>query len=155
LTRSSGSVTPLPASGDTKPAPQADHLPRGEEAHHDVHRRAFSKYATFSGRSSRAAYWWFHLFALIAVIAALVVDVAIGTGGIVYGLVALALFLPNLAVTVRRLHDSGRSGWWLLIGLVPIVGFIVLLIFTLQGSDAPNHWGYGPDDASAHSTALA
>jgi uncharacterized membrane protein YhaH (DUF805 family) len=116
---------------------------------------AFSKYATFSGRSSRAAYWWFYLFALIAVIAALVIDVAIGTGGIVYGLVALALFLPNLAVTVRRLHDSGHSGWWLLIGLVPVVGFIVLLIFTLQGSDAPNQWGYGPDDASAHSTALA
>jgi uncharacterized membrane protein YhaH (DUF805 family) len=116
---------------------------------------AFSKYATFRGRSSRAAYWWFYLFALIAVIAALVIDVAIGTGGIVYGLVALALFLPNLAVTVRRLHDSGHSGWWLLIGLVPVVGFIVLLIFTLQGSDAPNQWGYGPDDASAHSTALA
>jgi uncharacterized membrane protein YhaH (DUF805 family) len=116
---------------------------------------AFSKYATFRGRSSRAAYWWFYLFALIAVIVAAVIDFAIGTGGIIYALVALGLFLPNLAVTVRRLHDSGHSGWWLLISLVPIVGFIVLLIFTLQGSDAPNQWGPGPDDAPAHSAALA
>jgi uncharacterized membrane protein YhaH (DUF805 family) len=65
------------------------------------------------------------------------------------------LFLPNLAITVRRLHDSGHSGWWLLIGFVPLVGVIVLLIFTLQGSDAPNKWGAGPDDAAAPGTALA
>ena len=116
---------------------------------------AFSKYATFSGRSSRAAYWWFYLFEVIMVIAAFVVDLAAGTGGIIYALVVLGLFLPNLAVTVRRLHDSGHSGWWLLIGLVPVVGFIVLLIFTLQRSDAPNEWGHGPDGASAHGTALA
>src|SRR3954447_2509690 len=74
---------------------------------------AFSKYATFNGRSSRSAYWWFYLFAIIVVIAALVVDAAIGTGGIIYALVVLGLLLPNLAVTVRRLHDSGHRGWWL------------------------------------------
>src|SRR3954470_23751130 len=116
---------------------------------------AFSKYATFSGRSSRSAYWWFSLFAFIVVIAALIVDEAAGTGGIVYGLAVLGLFLPNLAVTVRRLHDSGHSGWWLLIGLVPLIGAIVVLVFTLQSSDAPNKWGPDPDEQSAQTTALA
>jgi uncharacterized membrane protein YhaH (DUF805 family) len=116
---------------------------------------AFSKYATFSGRSSRSAYWWFYLFAILVVIAALIVDVAAGTNGIIYALVLLGLFLPNLAVTVRRLHDSGHSGWWLLIGLVPLIGAIVLLVFTLQRSDAPNRWGPGPDEQTAQTTALA
>jgi uncharacterized membrane protein YhaH (DUF805 family) len=121
----------------------------------DAIRDAFSKYATFSGRSSRAAYWWFSLFGLTTVVAALIIDAALGTGGVIYALVLLGLFLPNLAVSVRRFHDAGHSGWWLVISIVPLIGFIVVLVFTLQGSEPPNKWGQGPDDHVRQAPALA
>ena len=120
----------------------------------DAIRDAFSKYVTFTGRSSRSAYWWFYLFNILVLVAALIIDYALGTGGIIYALAALALLLPNLAVLVRRLHDAGHSAWWLLIGLVPLIGAIVLLVFTLQGSDAPNQWGSGPDERAASAPGL-
>ena len=78
----------------------------------------------------------------------------VGTSPIIYALAALALLLPNLAVLVRRLHDAGHSGWWLLIALVPVAGAIVLLVFTLQGSDPPNQWGSGPDERAAGAPGL-
>jgi uncharacterized membrane protein YhaH (DUF805 family) len=121
----------------------------------DAIRDAFSKYVTFIGRSSRSAYWWFYLFNLIVVIVAYALDVALGTGGILYGLSALALLLPNLAVSVRRLHDTGRSGWWLLIALIPLIGAIVLLVFFVQDSDGPNQYGQGPDQATVQASGLA
>jgi uncharacterized membrane protein YhaH (DUF805 family) len=116
---------------------------------------AFSKYATFSGRSSRSAYWWFYLFGILVGIAAFLVDLALGTSGIIYGLSGLALLLPSLAVFFRRLHDSGHSGWWWFIALVPIIGVIVLLVFTLQGSEPPNQWGNGPDEGALSASGLA
>ena len=118
-------------------------------------RDAFSKYATFSGRSSRSAYWWFYLFNILILIAALLVDLALGTSGIIYGLVGLGLLLPNLAVAARRLHDSGHSAWWLLIGILPLIGAIVLLVFTLQRSEPPNQWGTGPDERAISASGLA
>ena len=120
----------------------------------DAIRDGFSKYVTFTGRSSRPAYWWFYLFGVLVLIVALAIDYALGTGGIIYALAALAMLLPNLAVLVRRLHDSGHSGWWLLIGLLPLIGAIVLLVFTLQGSDAPNQWGSGPDERAVSAAGL-
>ena len=67
----------------------------------------------------------------------------------------MAIFLPNLAVTVRRFHDSGHKRWWLLISIVPLIGFIVVLVFALQGSKPPNKWGQGPDDRAPETPALA
>jgi uncharacterized membrane protein YhaH (DUF805 family) len=108
----------------------------------------FSKYVTFSGRSSRSAYWWWTLFALIAVIVGEIVSLIIGTA-IIYYLVALALFLPGLAVAIRRLHDIGKSGWWFLIGIIPIIGTIILIIWYVTDSEGPNQYGAGPDGAAA------
>jgi len=120
----------------------------------DAIRDGFSKYVTFSGRSSRSAYWWWYLFGILVLVVSLAIDYALGAGGILYVLVALAMLLPNLAVLVRRLHDAGHSGWWVLIGLLPLIGAIVLLVFTLQGSDQPNQWGNGPDERAAAAPGL-
>ncbi len=104
----------------------------------------FSKYATFSGRSSRSAYWWWTLFYVLIIIAASILDAAIKSP-IVSGLAWLALIIPNLAVLVRRLHDTDRSGWWVLFGLIPLVGAIVLIVFACIDSGPPNKHGDGPD----------
>lgn len=105
----------------------------------------FSKYVTFSGRSSRSAYWWWYLFTLLVTAAAQALDLAFGSFAVVSAIAGLALFLPSLAVLVRRFHDAGHSGWWVLIMLVPLVGLIVWLIFALTESKPPNEWGEGPD----------
>ena len=107
----------------------------------------FSKYVDFNGRSSRSAYWYWALFAIILLIAVEIVSAVIKFP-LLYIAVALGLFLPNLAVGVRRLHDTGRSGWWLLISFVPLIGFIVLIVFYTQESDGPNQYGEGPDGAT-------
>ena len=101
-------------------------------------------YAGFEGRARRAEYWQ---FALVNIIITIVLDV-IGLAvkfpllGLVYG---LAILVPSLAVAFRRLHDTGRSAWWILIGLVPLVGGIVLLVFTcLDSTPGPNQFGPNP-----------
>ena len=114
----------------------------------DAVRDGFQKYVVFSGRSSRPAYWWWYLFTFIAYIVAAIIDQIIGTF-VITVILALALLLPNLAVTVRRLHDAGHSGWWILIGLLPLIGFIVILIFVLTPSQPPNQWGEAPDTVPA------
>jgi uncharacterized membrane protein YhaH (DUF805 family) len=109
----------------------------------------FSKYATFSGRASRSEFWWFVLFNLLVSIVLAIIDAAIfgvgeqGTGplGAIY---SLAVFLPGLSVTVRRLHDTDRSGWWWWIILIPLVGFLVLLWF-LVTAGTPGTNRFGPD----------
>lgn len=114
-----------------------------------------SKYAVFTGRAPRSEFWWFWVFTLLVEIAAVVVgglifagsvqEVAVGSGGSMQSfylyavpnwlsaVVHLALFLPSLAVAVRRLHDVGRSGWWLLLFIVPF-GVFVLLFWWVQPS---------------------
>ncbi|MEU2390183.1 DUF805 domain-containing protein [Streptomyces sp. NPDC007369] len=102
------------------------------------------KYTVFSGRARRQEYWMFTLFNVLALIIVAVVDSAIGTYPLLYAIYALAVFLPSLAVGVRRLHDLGKSGWWLLISLVPLVGGIWLLVLMVTaGQPQPNQ--YGPD----------
>jgi uncharacterized membrane protein YhaH (DUF805 family) len=106
----------------------------------------FDHYVKFDGRASRPAYWWWFLFAILVAIAASIIDAAIGSFGVISGIAGLALLLPGLSVAIRRLHDTDHSGWWVLIGLIPIVGFIVLLIFYLRQSD-PGENRYGPPPA--------
>lgn len=93
----------------------------------------FNKYVQFSGRASRSEYWYFWLFGLIC---SALSDMVEGRGqygvGALSGLIALALVLPQLAVTARRLHDTDRSGWWMLLWLIPIIGWIVILVFLCQ-----------------------
>lgn len=107
----------------------------------------FSKYATFSGRSSRSAYWWWVLFYVLVIIGASIIDAVIQIP-VVSTLAWLALIIPNLAVLVRRLHDTDHSGWWVLIGLIPLIGAIVLIVFACIDSGPPNKYGDGPDGKS-------
>lgn len=92
-------------------------------------RTCFSKYVDFNGVASRSEFWWFILFGFI-------VGVVLGAVSVtVANLFALAILLPQLAVGARRLHDTGRSGWWQLLVLIPIIGIIVLIVFWVQPSN--------------------
>jgi uncharacterized membrane protein YhaH (DUF805 family) len=103
------------------------------------------KYVTFSGRARRTEYWMFLLFSVIASIVLSVVDGVIGTAPVLGALYSLGVLLPSLAVSVRRLHDTDRSGWWLLLGLIPLVGPIALLVFfCFEGTREENRFGADP-----------
>lgn len=113
------------------------------------------KYVTFSGRATRPEYWYFFLFVLLVGIAMVTVDIAVfgtvetdkGISGEAEfapfsGLWSLLMLLPGLAAFFRRLHDTDRSAWWILIGLIPLVGFVVLLVFLCsRGTPGPNRYG--------------
>ena len=106
------------------------------------------KYATFSGRARRSEFWFFALFSAIVRTIANIIDAILHTGnsttGLVSVVVSLALLVPSLAVGARRLHDTGRSGWWLLIALIPLVGIIILIVFWVQDSHGDNQYGPNP-----------
>ncbi|MBW5481463.1 DUF805 domain-containing protein [Streptomyces bambusae] len=107
-------------------------------------------YAVFSGRARRQEYWLFTLFNIIITAVLGTLDAVLGTSGLLTGLYVLAILVPALAVSVRRLHDTDRSAWWLLIGLIPLVGAIVLIVFAAtEGSANPNRWGHNPKYAPA------
>lgn len=132
-------------------------------------RTVFSKYATFSGRARRAEYWWFALFNALASLALQILDVAIfgayrmgpdagmGLPNVLGGLFSLAILVPSIAVWVRRLHDVGRSGWWWLLALIPVIGWIILFYWSVRRGDmGPNAFGPDPvgDDVSASPLAI-
>lgn len=94
------------------------------------------KYATVEGRASRSEYWWFFLFSVLVQVAGQIVG-----GDVVAGLVALVLLLPGVGASARRLHDMGRNAWWLLLGLIPLIGALVLIYWLVQPSDASNQYG--------------
>ncbi|MBC6436559.1 MAG: DUF805 domain-containing protein [Rhodobacteraceae bacterium] len=110
------------------------------------------KYATFQGRARRAEYWWFQLFLVLACFAVgfldgLLFGVPTEGVGVLVSLFLLATFLPTLAVAVRRLHDTDRSGWWLLLGLIPLIGQILLIIwYATKGTRGKNRFGPDPLD---------
>ena len=116
------------------------------------------KYAVFDGRARRQEYWMFILFNIIITAVLALIDSLIGTVirqagfGLLQGLYDLAVLIPSIAVTVRRLHDTGRTGWWILIGLIPVVGGIVLLIFMLLDSE-PGENQYGPNPKTEEAIA--
>jgi uncharacterized membrane protein YhaH (DUF805 family) len=116
------------------------------------------KYAVFDGRARRKEYWMFILFNIIITAVLALIDSLIGTiirqggFGLLQGLYDLAVLIPSIAVTVRRLHDTGRTGWWILIGLIPVIGGIVLLIFMLLDSE-PGENQYGPNPKAEEAIA--
>ena len=117
--------------------------------------QVLKKYADFSGRARRKEYWFFVLFNIIISCVLSVIDVMTGTYnqvagiGLLSGIYALAVLIPAIAVSVRRLHDTDRSGWWLLIVLIPIVGAIVLIVFMcIDGTPGTNRFGPSPKEVA-------
>lgn len=113
--------------------------------------QALRKYADFTGRARRKEYWMFVLFQVLAFMVAIVVDTLFATvtgaefgAGYITGLLWLALIVPGIAVSVRRMHDLDKSGWFLLVSFIPLIGGIWLLVLTCtEGTSGPNQ--YGPD----------
>ncbi len=112
------------------------------------------KYTVFDGRASRTEFWMFSLFNFIALIVISVLGTILaGKGSVIGGtlmlLYGLGTLLPNIGVAIRRLHDTGRSGWWILVAFVPFIGFIVLLVFyILESQPGDNEYGPNPHPAS-------
>ena len=99
----------------------------------------FKHYGDFSSRSCRSEFWWSYLFVtLISIILGVIFAPAAS-------LWCLAIFIPNLAINVRRLHDVGKSGWWLLMVLIPLVGLIFMLVIACTATKGANQWGSGPN----------
>ncbi|WP_299978860.1 DUF805 domain-containing protein [uncultured Pseudoteredinibacter sp.] len=109
---------------------------------------ALKRYADFSGRARRKQYWMFVLFYFIFSIVVTIVDSILGTAflGMIFG---LAMLVPSLAIGARRLHDTGRTGWWQLIALIPLIGMIVLIVFYVQDSHPDNEHGPNPKAGEA------
>lgn len=114
------------------------------------------KYAVFDGRAGQKEYWWFSLFSFIIILVLSVIDIVTGTFNVNVGLgllgsiYTLAVLIPSIAVSVRRLHDTDRSGWWFLINGIPLIGVIVFLVFTAQDSTPGNNqYGSNPKGATA------
>lgn len=112
---------------------------------------ALQKYAVFKGRSRRKEFWYFTLFSYIIIILLMLVDAFIGTlddlsgFGLLSGIAMVGSIIPYFAVSSRRLHDTGRTAWWILISLIPLIGWIVLIVFWAQkGVEEDNAYGPNP-----------
>jgi uncharacterized membrane protein YhaH (DUF805 family) len=117
------------------------------------YRVALKKYAVFAGRARRKEFWFFVLVNTLIAIALAVIDMLTGTFdedvglGLLSGLYAVAMIVPSIAVTVRRLHDTDRSGWWYLLVFVPVIGGLVILVFMcLDGTPGSNRFGPNPKE---------
>lgn len=123
------------------------------------------KYATFTGRARRMEFWLFWLFTFVVGLVSSMLTgglgpdplhPAFGLGFLIYCVISLALFIPSLAVGFRRLHDTDRSAWWLLIGLIPLLGALVLIVFfLLEGTRGPNKYGPDPKGEGVEAAAAA
>ena len=115
---------------------------------------ALKRYAEFDGRSRRMEYWMFFLFNFIISCVLTAVDIFVLTPliglGVLSLIYSLGVLVPNIAVTVRRLHDTNRSGWWFLIVLIPLIGWLILLVFmVLDGESGENRFGPDPKTQAA------
>ena len=109
----------------------------------DWFKKGLKNYVNFSGRARRKEFWYFFLVQMGVTILAMIVDSIIFSSetGLFYAIVALGLFLPSLAVTARRLHDTGRSGWWILISLIPLIGIVLIVFLVIDTKPEANRWG--------------
>ena len=128
----------------------------------DWYLNVLKNYVGFSGRARRKEYWMFVLFNVIFAVVAMILDNVLGLAskelgyGPIYGIYALVMILPSLAVAARRLHDIGKSGWWQLIGLIPLIGAIVLIIwFATDGEHGDNAYGADPKAGEGAATTVA
>lgn len=140
------SASPLAGQLGVPPAPPGAAAAASPDSFAGAIQACFAQYATFRGRARRPEFWWFMLFGLLGGLAAGLADLALfglaAEISPINNLFSLALLIPSLAVGSRRLHDTGRSGWWQLIHLVPLVGQIVLIVFWCQrGTEGPNRFG--------------
>ncbi|PLX66371.1 MAG: DUF805 domain-containing protein [Denitrovibrio sp.] len=105
--------------------------------------KVMKDYTNFDGRATRTEYWYFTMFNILFYIGASLVDVIIMVpiASMLYGLIVL---LPGIAVLVRRLHDIGKTGWWILLSFVPVIGFVILIYFLVQDSHPDNEYGPNP-----------
>ena len=102
-----------------------------------------NQYVNFEGRATKKEFWMYVLYYIIFYVACLVVDKILRTG-LVSFIYSLGLLLPTISITARRLHDTGRSGWWQLIGIIPLIGLIVMIIFCIEQSKEDNQYGPKP-----------
>ena len=117
----------------------------------DAVKSGFQNYVTFSSRAARSQYWYWALFCILVGIGSVVIDAALFSQSYmrpVNAIAELVLFLPTLAVSIRRLHDLDHSGWWFLLIFIPLIGGIWLLVwFCMRGTVGPNR--FGPDPLGA------
>jgi len=111
-----------------------------------AYQAAFNRYTDFGGRTSVGGFWRFAAVNFVVAIVLLALVAVSNVFFFLYLVYALAVLIPTLAIAIRRLHDTGKSGWFILFGLIPLVGAIVLLVFYIQPSDGPNEYGQGPQD---------
>ena len=106
------------------------------------------RYAKFDGRAGRGEFWWFVLANfLVFIVLAILIQIS-GIFWLLYIGYALALIVPSIAVAIRRLHDTNKSGWWLLIGLIPFGGIVLLVFYILEGTNGPNNFGAAAEPAA-------
>jgi uncharacterized membrane protein YhaH (DUF805 family) len=106
------------------------------------------RYAKFDGRAGRAEFWWFVLANAVVWIALLILVAISNFFFIVYIGYALAVIVPSIAVAIRRLHDTNKSGWWLLIGLIPFGGIVLIVFYAMEGTNGPNDHGAAAEPAA-------
>ena len=104
---------------------------------------AFKKFAVFEGRARRKEYWMFILFYIIIYAVLTAIDIAMGSV-LLTSIFSIICLVPTISLAARRLHDTGRSGWWQLISLIPLIGAIILIVFLVQDSHEANEYGLNP-----------
>ncbi len=113
--------------------------------------KVLKSYSDFNGRAGRTEFWMFVLFNFIFAVAANIIDYILGTGYVFSTLYSLIVLVPSIAVSVRRLHDINKSGWLLLVGLIPVIGIIWLIVlFVSEGTPGENQYGPNPEEESVN-----